>query len=79
MEFNSREDIFGLRIDQTGQEDRVLDGVSLHMVITGLILLTSLAKRIITPTPLVIILSAAKANITMFVIHRRKNSPLIRT
>jgi hypothetical protein len=39
----------------------------------------SLAKRMITPTPLVITLSAANANITMFVIHRRKNSPLIRT
>jgi hypothetical protein len=43
-----------------------------------LIPLTSLAKRIITPTPLVIILSAAKANIAMFVTQRRKNSPLIR-
>ena len=30
MELNSREDIFGFGIDQTGQEDRVLDGVSLH-------------------------------------------------
>ena len=30
MEFNSREDIFGFRIDQTGQENRILYGVSLH-------------------------------------------------
>jgi hypothetical protein len=45
---------------------------------TDLTLPTSLAKRMITPTPLVRMLSAAKANITTFVIHKRKKSPLIR-
>lgn len=38
----------------------------------------SLANRMITPTPLVRILSVAKANITMFVTHNMKNNPLIR-